>query len=402
MEPATLPPAYPDAVPPQWLRVSRWAAGHHGVREGLLALVGGFGAELLAAGLAVQRISVSLSDFHPEVVGRQYNWNKAAGPERIDRQYTLRRSDAYLQSPVKVIHDGAEAFRRRLAGPFAQADLPVLQELRDAGATDFVAFALKFTDGTRQYISFASDAPDGFPAAELAFLETLLPQLCLRIEIEHARLVTDQLLTVYLGRTAAPRVLAGEMRRVRGETIEAVILAADMRDFTHLADTLSPDAVFAALSVFYDALAAPTQAAGGDVIKMIADGVLAVFPLPGDPDGQREAAVRAAKAARDAISALAALTPEDLPPGVFPLRAGIALHEGPVTFGNVGSRDRLDFTLIGPAVNEAFRIEALTKTLKRPVLLSSAFARLLGGGTISLGQHALKGVGEPAEIFAPA
>jgi len=402
MDPATAPPSYPAPIPPQWQRVTRWAADHHGVREGLLALVGGFGAELLAAGLGVQRISVSLSDFHPEFVGRQYNWKKDGAPERIDRRYTPRRSDAYLQSPVKIIHDGAEAFRRRLTGPHAQADLPVLEEVRDAGATDFVAFPLKFTDGTRQYISFASDAPGGFPAAELAFLEDLLPLLCLRIEIEHARLVTDQLLTVYLGRTAAPRVLAGEMRRVRGETIEAVILAADMRDFTRLADTLSPDAVFAALSVFYDALAAPTAEAGGDVIKMIADGVLAVFPLPGDPSGQKGLAEKAARAAREAIGALAALTPEDLPPGVFPLRAGVALHEGRVPFGNVGSRDRLDFTLIGPAVNEAFRIEALTKTLGRPILLSAAFAQLLGGGCVSLGRHLLKGVGEPAEIFALA
>ncbi len=139
------------------------------------------------------------------------------------------------------------------------------------------------------------------------------------------------------------------MRRVRGETIEAVILAADMRDFTRLADTLSPDAVFAALSVFYDALAAPTAEAGGDVIQDDRGRGFGVFPLPGDRPGQKSLAEKAAKAAREAIGALAALTPEDLPPGVFPLRAGVALHEGRVTFGNVGSRDRLDFTLIGPA-----------------------------------------------------
>ncbi len=395
MDAPTAPPAPADAR----AAILAWAGDHGGVRVGPLQLIGELGARLDAAGLGVARISVSLSDFHPEVVGRQYNWQRGQGPDQIDRRYTPRRSDAYLTSPVKVIHDGAEALRRRLAGPTARLDMPLMAELAEAGLTDFVAFPLKFTDGTRQYVSFSTDRPDGFAGADLAFLEALLPQLCLRIEIEHARLVADQMLRVYLGSYAAPRVIAGDIRRVRGASIDAVILAADMRGFTRLTDALDADAVFAALSAYYDALAGPVMAAGGDVVKLIADGVLAVFPIDGDPNGT---AATALAATREAQAALSALSPDELPPGAYPLKAGFALHEGVVTFGNVGSRERLDFTLIGPAVNEAFRIEAMTKMLGRPILLSAPFARLAGESLVeSLGFHALKGVREAQELFAP-
>jgi adenylate cyclase len=385
--------------------LSLWAANHRGQRVPTLDLIAELGERLIEAGVRMWRVSCTLGDYHPEVVGRQYNWVRGRGPMQIDRQYTPRLSGAYVDSPIKHIREGAEAIRRRLTGSKANLDFPVLQELAVDGATDYVAMALPFSDGSRQFIAFASDHDEGFRDDELAFLESLLPQLCLRIEVEHSRHLTDQLLQIYLGSYAAPRVIGGEIRRVRGDTIQAVILAADMRGFTRMTDALDADAVFATLSVYYDAVSGPVIKAGGDVVKMIADGILAVFPIPAGADkaARLKVAQQAAAAVRKAVSGMAALAPEDLPEGAWPIRAGFALHAGEVTFGNVGSRARLDFTLIGPAVNEAFRIEAMTKTLGRTILLSDAFASILEPtGVVSLGFHALKGVREPKEIFTLA
>ncbi|MCC6918180.1 MAG: adenylate/guanylate cyclase domain-containing protein [Alphaproteobacteria bacterium] len=398
--PASLKAPTPQAAAARQA-LAAWAANHGGHRVALLDLVTQLGEHLIAAGLPVWRVTCTLSDYHPEVVGRQYNWVRDRGPQQVDRRYTPRISDAYVSSPIRVIRDGAAALRRRLRGPGIQHDFPVLEELATEGASDYVAMALIFSDGTRHFIAFATDRDDGFRDDELAFLESLLPQLCLRIEVEHTRQLADQLVRVYLGSYAAPRVIGGEVRRIRGESIDAIILAVDMRGFTHLTDTLDPDAVFATLSVYYDAVSGPVIEAGGDVVKMIADGILAVFPVPHDADADMRASLadKAADAAKQAVASLGALAPEDLPDGAWPLRAGFALHAGEITFGNVGSRARLDFTLIGPAVNEAFRIEALTKEIGKPILLSAPFAALVRDDVTSLGFHTLKGVREPKEIF---
>lgn len=378
-----------------------WAANHGGHRVPLLDLITQLGEHLVAAGLPMWRVTCTLSDYHPEVVGRQYNWVRDRGPEQVDRRFTPRISDAYVSSPIRVIREGAAALRRRLAGPTAQRDFPVLNELATEGATDYAAMALTFSDGTRHFMAFATDVEAGFRDDELAFLESILPELSLRIEVEHTRQLADQVVRVYLGSYAAPRVISGEVRRVRGESIDAIVLAVDMRGFTTITDTLDADATFATLSVYYDTVSGPVIEAGGDVVKMIADGILAVFPLPHGADAATRSALaqQASAAVREAAASLAALAPEDLPDGAWPLRAGFALHFGEITFGNVGSRARLDFTLIGPAVNEAFRIEAMTKILGKPILLSAPFAALVDEDVVSLGFHPLKGVREPKEIF---
>lgn len=402
--PETLQARTPDEARARQ-ELAQWAADHHGHRTPVSELITELGPRLIAAGIPIYRIACSLRDYHPEFIGRQYLWHRLRGAEQVDRRYTPNVSDIYTSSPIRVIHEGAAAVRRRLTGPMANHDFPVLEELAEDGVTDYLALPLVFSDGSRQFIAYGTDRANGFDPDELAFLEMLLPQLCLRIEIEHSRQLADQILGVYLGSYAAPRVLGGEIRRVRGESIHAIILAVDMRGFTTLTDTLDPDAVFTTLSVYYDAVADPVIRAGGDVVKMIADGILAVFPIPnGDDPGAAEAmAWKAAAATREAVAGLGALAPEDLPDGAWPLKAGFALHAGEVTFGNVGSRARLDFTLIGPAVNEAFRIETKTKVLGKSILLSDAFATLMGKkGVASLGFHTLTGVREPKELFSLA
>ena len=245
--PASLHARTPEIGRARW-ELAVWLADHGGRRTALADLMGDLGMRLIEADVPVSRIAVALRDYHPEFVGRQYNWRQGRGVEQVDRRYVQVVNEVYAQSPIRVIADGAAALRRRLTGKAAQIDFPVLKELAADGVTDYVALPLLFSDGSRQFVAFASNAEPGFRADQLAYLETLLPQLRQRIEVEYARQLADRVLEVYLGSYAAPRVLGGEVRRVRGQAIRAIVLASDLRGFTHLADSHDADTVFAALS----------------------------------------------------------------------------------------------------------------------------------------------------------
>ena len=381
---------------------AHFLADHRGEGLTIEAIVEGLGARTLADGIPLMRLSVSLSDYHPEVIGRSYAWNRNRGIEITDRAYTPKRSEAYWESPVKVIHEGADGLRRRLEGDDAVLDFAVTRELRDEGATDYVGMALTFSDATRHFASWTTDRPGGFSTDELTFFDLILPLMCMRLELAHARRITEQLLNTYLGSDATRRIISGDIRRSQGEDIDAVIFYCDLRGFTRMTDMLTPGDIITVLGEYYDAVAGPVALHGGDVIKMIGDGMIAIFPIRNGVDVAR-AAREALDAANEAQQALGAIPPERLPEGVDRLAAGFALHVGKVTFGNIGSRNRLDFTVIGPAVNEVSRVEPLTKVLGESLLLTADFAKLPSGIKIrSLGFQALRGVREPREIFTPA
>jgi adenylate cyclase len=207
-------------------------------------------------------------------------------------------------------------------------------------------------------------------------------------------------LTTYLGVEATRRIISGEFRRSLGEDISAVIFYCDLRGFTRMTDILASGEIIAVLSEYFDAVAGAVRTRGGDIIEMIGDGMIAIFRVTEDFSVER-AAAEALEAAREARAALMAVPADRLPPRIENLRAGFALNVGNVTFGNIGSRDRLDFTVIGPAVNEASRIEPMTKILGQSILMTEAFAKLHADpGIRSLGFHVLRGVREPHEIFA--
>lgn len=386
-----------------WNSFAAWLGEYQGQRLSFMDFAGALATRLREAGVPLARFSMSLNDYHPEVIGRSYFWEKERGLRQLDQAYTPRISDVYQASPIRQIHEGAAAIRRRLETGGDAFDFPILHELKSAGLTDYAAFPLVFSDGTRQFVSFSTDKPGGFEAPELALMESVLPLLAARVEIEHAHAITLQLLRTYLGEDAAARVISGGFRRIMGEEIDAIVFACDMRGFTGLTDALPAAAIIGLLSAYYDAVAAPVREEGGDIVKMIADGILAIFPIAREAklDACCTMAERAVRAVKKAAANLEALTPEALPEGAWPLKAGFALHFGKVTFGNVGSRDRLDFTVIGPAVNEAFRLEALTKQLQRTILVSAPFAALILESEVEpLGPHALKGVREAKEVFA--
>jgi adenylate cyclase len=379
-------------------KMAEWLSDHGGHRYSIEEVAQHLGELAREDGIDLYRVGFSLSDYHPEVIGRTYNWYKDRGVEVQDRQYTPKRSDLYMRSPIKIIHEGADGLRRKLEGD-RPLDFPILDDLRAAGATDYAGMALKFSDGTRHFISWATSQPGGFTPEELRHLDDLTPLICLRLELEHARRVTQQILTTYLGDDAARKVISGDVRRAAGEEIHCVIFYCDLRGFTRMTEDLGANDVIKALGAYYDAVSGPVRTRGGDILKMIGDGMLAVFPFRDGLDAAR-AAAEALDAAKEARDGLASIPEDTLPAGVGALAAGFALHAGQVTFGNVGSRERLDFTVIGPAVNEAVRIENLTKILGRSILLTEQFAHLLPPETTrSLGFHALRGVRDPREIF---
>ncbi len=381
---------------------ARWLADYRGQALVIEDIVKGVSERVRDDGVPLMRLGVNLSEYQPEVIGRSYVWEESVGIEITDRVYTPKRSSVYLDSPVRIIQDGADGLRRRLDGPDAVLDFPILRELQERGATDYVGVGLDFTDGTRHFASWTSNRKGGFSTDELSVLDALLPLFSVRLELAHSRRVTQQLLTTYLGTEATRRIMSGEFRRSLGEDISAVIFYCDLRGFTRMTDILAPAEIIAVLSEYFDAVAGAVRMRGGDIIEMIGDGMIAIFRITRELDAKR-AASEALEAAREARAALAAVPSERLPQKIESLRAGFALNVGQVTFGNIGSRDRLDFTVIGPAVNEASRIEPLTKTLGQSILMTAAFAHLQPAADIrSLGFQVLRGVREPREIFTVA
>lgn len=380
---------------------ARWLADYRGQPLVIEDIVKNVYDRVREDGVELMRFGVNLSDYHPQVIGRSYVFETEMGLEITNREYTPKRTDMYLDSPIRVIQEGrADALRRRLDGPTAQLDFPIVRELKDRGATDYVGVAIDFSDGSRHFASWTSNRAGGFTQHELNLLDALLPLLSVRLEVAHSRRVTQQLLTTYLGVEATRRILSGEFRRSLGEDIRAVIFYCDLRGFTSLTDRLAPAEIISVLSEYYDAVAGAVRNRGGDIIEMIGDGMIAIFRITEDFTAE-QAATMALESAREACRALHAVPSSRLPDKVDELRAGFALNVGQVTFGNIGSGDRLDFTIIGPSVNEASRIEPLTKTLGQSILMTADFAKLTSDEAIhSLGHHTLRGVSEPREIFA--
>ena len=389
MRPGLGQPGHPAAA---------WLAGRGEVPAEADALLAGLCERLEATGVPLVRVSAGVPTLHPQLIGRQFIWRRGApGATVIPYGHGVEHSPDYLRSPVRALHRCGGPLRRRLDGPERQLDFPLLEKLAEEGATDYLAMALRFGSGSGGYVSWVTDRPGGFDAEALALLEDLLPLLALRLELESGRDMTRGLLATYLGGDAARRVLAGEIERGRGERIRAAILLADLRGFTALSDRLPAEQVLVLLNDYFDLVTTQVEKHRGQVLKFIGDGLLAVFDVEGSSHGT--ACCQAVHAAIDAVRAMAAWN-RGRP---APLALGVALHLDEVYYGNIGAAGRLDFTVVGKAVNEAARIEALCRTLGRQVLASASFAQSCTcEPLISLGPHRLRGIREPQEIFALA
>ncbi|MDH3663102.1 MAG: adenylate/guanylate cyclase domain-containing protein, partial [Alphaproteobacteria bacterium] len=273
---------------------------------------------------------------------------------------------------------------------------PQFQELKTEGLTEYVALPLVFGDGAIHGTTWATDHPCGFGEDHLARIEDLLPVLGLLLEIHLKHHITVALLDTYVGQHAGEHILDGQITRGSGETINAAIWLCDLRGFTAMAERQPRDRVIQCLNDYFDRMAKPVKQHGGEILKFIGDAMLAVFPLDAD-----RACERALAAAIEARSAMRDWNAARLERGDQALNFGIALHAGDVMYGNIGTIDRLDFTIIGPAVNMTSRMERLCRHLDLDLLMSDTFAQMCASQASlrSLGKHHLEDIARPVEIF---
>ncbi len=365
----------------------------------LHGLVTAFCSQLYSVGIPVARCVVQLHTHHPQWLGTRIVWRREL-PEAVAEpiEYGVMQTPAYLNSPVAKLHDGAARVRVRLEGAAAPDEYPMFSALRASGLTDYVGWPLLFTLDRMHTVTFASDRAGGFKSCELDALEAMLPALALTIEVRFKNELARRLLDTYVGPHTGEQILNGMTTRGSGTTISAAVAIFDLRGFTAYSDALARDEVIEILNDYFDAVAAPIERHGGEILKFMGDGLLAIFPLD-----RPTACHDAFEAVLGACQAMRALNQSRTKEGREALRIGVGVNVGEVMYGNIGTRSRLDFTVIGPAVNAAARLEALTKELGVCALFSEAFAEKLGGhGLRHKGSHRLRGFEKPIDVFASA
>jgi adenylate cyclase len=354
---------------------------------------------LQRAGIPVKRASLHLLIQHPQWLGARILWADGMREATITRvDYDVRQRSEFIGSPVDEVMRGATEIRENLERDGALGRKHALyDELRALGLTDYVAWPVHHTLGKRHMVAFSTDRASGFDEAHIAGLRGLLPILSLVSEIRMKNRLARTLLETYVGAHAGELILAGATRRGSGTTVRAAILICDLRDFTRISDSWPRDDVIGLLNDYFDAMSEPIARHGGEILKFMGDGLLAIFPL-----SQPSACADLLHAVSEARQAMAALNEKNRANGGEALNFGIGVHVGDVMYGNIGSRARLDFTVIGPAVNMASRLEALTKQVGKPVLLSRAFADLVKGDFAleRVGEFPVRGFTDPIELFA--
>lgn len=385
--------------------VTDWLMGEALGESGIEHLFEGTVARVDAAGIPIQRFHISFNLLHPLYSGMSLTWRRGEKTEVTQLERTMsNRNPAWLRSPLfHMIRSRITKLRRRLVGPEATLDFPILEELRAAGATDYYAFLIPFGRGENDGLigSWVTDRKRGFFDADLRALDRVQRRLAVACRMTIRGQVAENVVETYLGRGAGERVLAGQIRRGDGETIPAVIWYSDLRGSTAMAESLSREAYTEVLNCYFECVGGAVLEAGGEILDFIGDAVLAIFPVRGDaPRG--EACAAAYAAAQDAHRRIARTNAERAKRAMPQLEFGLGLHVGDVMFGNIGTPGRLSFSVIGPSVNQVARLEALTKEVGRPVVASRAFVdQCPGGGWDSLGMHKVQGIAAPVEVLAP-
>ncbi|UWU81468.1 adenylate/guanylate cyclase domain-containing protein [Bradyrhizobium huanghuaihaiense] len=354
---------------------------------------------LQQADIPLKRSTMHVRIQHPQWLGAGFMWSDGMREAKITRvDFDVLERSEFIGSPANEMMDGATELREKLEGdPSLGRKHALYDEMRAKGLTDYVAWPLHHTLGKRHFVTFATDRPGGFEDAHIAALKNVLPVLALVSEIRIKNRLARTLLETYVGAHAGELILAGATRRGTGTTVRAAIMICDLRDFTKISDNWPRDDVIDLLNDYFDAMSEPIARHGGEILKFIGDGLLAIFPL-----SQPDACANLLHAVSEARGAMAALNERNRSSARAPLNYGIGVHVGDVMYGNIGSSSRLDFTVIGPAVNMASRLEALTKQLGRNVLLSRDFAELVQPKfeLERLGKYEVRGFSDPIELFA--
>jgi adenylate cyclase len=380
--------------------VVHWLLTEGGRFESSRVFVGNLTQRLIEAGLPLFRMGLTLSHLHPILRASTSEWVRGTEVRNIERRRDLMNSRVFSHSPIAQVMRTHAPLRRRLTGPDAEFDFPVLEELRDKGLTDYYVMPLDMGPGLQGgIVTYGSDHPDGFQPHHLALLDAIAPALAAIGQVYASRRSIEGLLNTYVGAEPARRILAGEVVQGVGHTVRAVVWWCDLRSFTSLSESLARDEMLALLNAYFSAAVESVTEAGGEVLKFMGDAILAIFRCE-QSDG--DAATRALAASQALTGRLAAMNSERAGANYPEIRCGIALHLGPVTYGNVGSPERLDFTVIGPTVNLVSRLAQLCKPLGEQIVLSAEAAKAAASRMRPLGLHSFRGIAGDREAFAPA
>jgi len=369
---------------------ARSASGPQGLMEELCSRLAG-------AGIPLERASIFVTMLHPDIAGLGSIWRRGQPVELGEAAYDLVRSDAFLAAPHVWVQRTGTALRRRLDDDAVAVEFPFLGKLRGEGFTDYLATPLHFTNGEIHVASWAARQPAGFTDEDVGALTAVARPLARLVEIRSLRRTEATLLETYIGRQAGARVLAGHIRRGDTESIHAAIWLSDLRGFTSLADRLPPRELTALLNRYFDCQVPAIEARGGEVLKFMGDGLLAIFPTA--DDGPARVCAAALAAAREARANILALERKAAARRSAGLPFSLALHVGEVLYGNVGGGRRLDFTVIGPAINLTARLERLARELGRSIITSAAFAGICGARLTPLGSYALRDISAVQPAF---
>lgn len=361
-------------------------------------VVGEMCERLVACGMPLWRVGVFIRTLHPDVFGRSFIWRKGQAVESGEADFKLPDTEEFQTSPVHIAISKVEMVRRNLTQN-EPLNSVVLEDLRSQGITDYLAFPLVFTDGSVHVTSMQTKGLDGFDDREIGTLAKIVPPLARVAEVRTLQRTAETLLNTYVGNRTGARILAGQIRRGHTDTLHAAIWLSDLRGFTALSDRLEPAAVVELLNRYFDCQVPAIVKAGGEVLKFMGDGLLAVFPTADDRHDERAICANVLAAAHEARNAVKELTYMSGGHMAEPLNFGLALHIGDVLYGNIGGRNRLDFTCIGPAVNLAARMERLASRLGRSIVASAEFAGHAPGDWIDIGEHTVAGFARQQRVF---
>ncbi len=352
---------------------------------------------LVAAGLPLWRVGVFVRTLHPDAYGRAFFWRPGAEVVVNTASFDLPESPEFTRSPLAILYASGHEVRYRMDDPESRR-FPFFDDMRSEGVSDYIALPLAFSDGSTHATSWTTKQPGGFTDEQLSALRGIAAPFARIAEIYAMRRTAATLLDTYVGNRAGERILAGQIRRGHAETMQAAIWLSDLRGFTALSDRLKPETIVDILNQYFDCQVPAIRKHGGEILKFMGDGLLAVFPIAKDGGNLGEVCGRVLDAAREARANVDAM---HYPSGeaVERFRFGVALHIGAILFGNIGGSSRLDFTCIGPAVNLAARLEKIAGRLQRTVVASAAFAGVCSAGWMDLGEFPIAGFSKAQRVF---
>lgn len=349
------------------------------------------GEKLLASGAPLWRLRLSMRTLHPLIAAVSYVWERdASATTHIETSHGLEGRSGYVGSPLEIIGRTEAAFRKRLADKLTASDHSVLHDLKARGATDYFGLPLKYSNGAMASLVFTTDVTGCFTDPDIEKFSEIASVLAPIAEVFSTRRISLAVAEAYLGPRTGRRVLDGQITRGHVDSINAAIMVSDVRDWTGLSNRLNAEDALALANQYFEIIAQAVDANGGEILKFIGDGVLAIFPSEEQSASSGRACRNALSAARQALQSLDRHAD---------LRFGIGLHYGEVLYGNIGSTTRLDFTVLGQAVNATARIEGFCSRLEVPLLFSREFANQTGETGSVVANETLKGYAGKFEIL---